>query len=60
MTYTELIPILKNGKLGRLPHFEGYFKWNYSGNFVQFFNGDFECPADQLDIKNREDFYYII
>lgn len=60
MTYSEVNETIKKGKVGKLPHFQGYFKWNYSENKMWFQNGDFECPADQLDIQNRTDFYYII
>ena len=27
MTYSEIIPIARNGKLIKLPNFEGIFKW---------------------------------
>lgn len=59
MSYTEIQNIVKNGKIGILPKFVGYFKWNYNENYMEFYNGDFTCPADMLEIKNREDFYYI-
>ena len=29
MTYEEIIPIAKKGKLIKLPYWDGYFKWNY-------------------------------
>lgn len=42
-----------------LPNFKGYFKWDYGTKRLVFFNGDYRCDANQLDIKNRKDFYYI-
>lgn len=60
MIYTELQSFLKQGKIGKLPNFEGYFKWDFGLEKPIFFNKEFRCLADDLDIKNREDFYYII
>lgn len=60
MTYKEIKPIIQQGKIGKLPNFEGYFRWNYSYNDIEFYNDNYICPANQLDIKNRNDFYYII
>lgn len=60
MTYKELCDIAKKGKIGRLPGYDGYFKWSYADNELIFYNGDFQCTAKYLDIKNREDFHYII
>lgn len=42
-----------------LPNFIGHFKWNYNTNSLEFINNDFKCPSEQLDILNRNDFYYI-
>lgn len=60
MTYQEIIKIAKNGNLIKLPNFIGYFKWDYSINKLIFYNGSYRCDADDLDVKNRDDFYYII
>ena len=60
MTYTEILPIARQGKLIKLPNFEGIFKWDYGKENLVFNNGTFWCDADELDILNRDDFYYII
>lgn len=60
MTYNEIKPILKEGYIASLPKFEGYFKWDYNTNDIQFINKDFRCQASSLDILNRNDFYKII
>lgn len=60
MTYSDLVKKAKAGKIGMLPNFVGYFKWDYGKNNLIFQNGDFICNAENLDILNRQDFYYII
>ena len=60
MTYSEITEIAKHGKLCKLPKFVGYFKWNYNTNSLIFYNKDYRCSAESLDILNRSDFYYII
>lgn len=60
MTYSEITEIAKQGKLGKLPNFIGYFKWDFGSNSLIFYNGDYRCPAESLDVLNRNDFYYII
>lgn len=60
MTYSELIKVAKKGNIGKLPNFEGYFKWDYSINNLIFYHQDYTCLASELDIQNRTDFYYII
>lgn len=60
MTLEEIEPIIKSGKTAILPNFEGYFKWDYGNNRIIFQNNRFTCDARQLDIANRNDFYYII
>ena len=60
MTYSEITEIARHGKLGKLPNFIGYFKWDFGSNSLIFCNGDYKCPAESLDILNRNDFYYII
>lgn len=60
MTYTDICNLAKQGKVGMLPNFIGYFKWNYEYNDLMFYNGDFNCKAKDLEVQNRTDFYYII
>lgn len=60
MTYSELCEIAKTGKVGMLPNFTGYFKWDFGNKTLVFTNRDYKCLAEQLDIKNRQDFFYII
>lgn len=60
MTYKEALMIALTGKTLMLPNFIGYFKWNYGKHYLEFQNGDYRCKAEDLDIKNRNDFYYII
>lgn len=60
MLYSEITKIAKQGKLCKLPNFKGYFKWDFGSNSLIFYNGDYRCPAESLDILDRDDFYYII
>lgn len=60
MIYTEIIQKAKEGKLIKLPNFEGIFKWDYGKQNLVFNNGNYLCDADDLDILSRTDFYYII
>lgn len=60
MTYKEILLFAKQGKLIMLPHFEGIFKWDYSKQRLIFKNKEFQCNSTDLDILNRNDFYYII
>jgi len=46
MTYTQISELVRKGKIGMLPHFVGYFKWNYNKEEVWFENGDYKCPAN--------------
>lgn len=58
MTYEEIIPIAKKGKLIKLPYWDGYFKWNYQFNKLEFINNDYRS-FDNVD-KTRKDYYVII
>lgn len=60
MIYSEILTKAKEGKLIKLPNFEGIFKWNYGKEELIFTNNNFQCNAKDLDILNRDDFYYII
>ena len=59
MRINDIINITKQGKICKLPNFEGYFKWDFNTNSLVFYNKDYKCPATFLDILNRDDFYYI-
>lgn len=59
MKYSEILIKAKQGKLIKLPRFEGIFKWDYGKEKLMFNNHDFWCEAEELDILNRDDFYYI-
>lgn len=58
MTYEQIIPIAKKGKLIKLPYWNGYFKWNYQFNKLEFINNDYRS-FDNID-KTRKDYYYVI
>lgn len=59
MTYSEIINKAKEGKLIILPNFEGIFKWDYGTQKLVFNNKDFWCNAEDLNVLDRTDFYYI-
>ena len=58
MTYEEIIPIAKKGNIIKLPNWNGYFKWDYETERLQFVNDEFKS-FDNVD-KTRTDYYYII
>lgn len=58
MTYEQIIPIAKKGNIIKLPNWEGYFKWNYNKDNLEFINGDYHS-FNNID-KYRKDYYYII
>ena len=60
MNYNEAIKIAKKGKTLMLPYFIGYFKWDFGNKVLVFTNGDYRCNADDLNVKNRTDWFYII
>lgn len=60
MTYNEILKIVRQGKTAMLPNFTGYFKWDFGNKVLMFENGNFKCKVENLDIKNRNDFFYII
>lgn len=60
MNYREITKLARQGRLCKLPNFEGYFKWDYNNDSLIFYNKDYKCNAESLDILNRNDFYYII
>lgn len=59
MTYNEIENILKQGKIGMLPHYEGYFHWDYYKQCLYMKNGDY-IKYNLDEEKQRTDWYYII
>lgn len=59
MTFSEVEPLIRRGKIGMLPYYKGYFKWDYANECVYMQNGDYK-KYDLQDEKLRTDFYYII
>ena len=60
MRYKEALTIAKSVKTLILPKFIGYFKRDSANKVLMFTNGDYRCNADDLNIKNRTDWFYII
>ena len=60
MTLEEAIIKGKEGYIIMLPNFTGYFTWNYSTGKLIAYNGDWKSDVANLDVKLRNDFYYII
>ncbi len=62
MTYQEIKELCKKGETGLVPGWEGYIKWNYGLEELQFVNGDYVMPEKELvdKIKDRTDLIYII
>lgn len=62
MNYSEISNFCKKGYLGLIPGWIGYIKWNYNSNQLEFKNGDYTMPEQELldKIGNRNDLYYII
>lgn len=65
MILHDLILKCQKGIIGLYPKYNGYFKWNYATNTLDYVNYDGEqFPASNLQdwnkIKNTSDFYYII
>lgn len=60
MTYNEATLRAVTGETLMLPNFIGYFKWNYGKHYLEFINGDFRCNADDLNVRDRTDWYWII
>ena len=59
MTFEELEKQLIKGKIGMLPNYEGYFKWDYGNDCVYMQNKDYK-KYDLKEEKQRTDFYIII
>lgn len=62
MTYQELKEICKKGKIGLIPNWIGYIKYNFGTKQLEFQNGDYIMFQEELEskIKDRKDLYYII
>ena len=62
MTYQEIKNICKKGKIGLIPGWEGYIKYDYSKKELYFQNKDYIMSESSLKDKviNRNDLYYII
>lgn len=58
MTYEQIIPIAKKGSIIKLPNWDGYFKWNYAVDKLEFINNDYRS-FDNIDTL-RTDYYYLI
>ena len=59
MTFEQVEYLIRRGKVGMLPNYVGYFKWDYAKGCVYMQNGDYR-KYDLKDEKLRIDFYYII
>ena len=62
MTYQEIYELCRKGKIGMIPGWKGYLKWDYTKNQIFFVNGDYTMNQNELEkhIKDRNDLYYII
>ena len=62
MNYLQIRDICKKGKIGLIPKWKGYLKWDYSLDELYFVNGEYRMYESELKdkIKNRTDLYYII
>jgi hypothetical protein len=58
MTFEQVAYLIRRGKVGMLPNYKGYFKWDYAKDCVYMQNGDYK-KYDLKDEKLRTDFYYI-
>ena len=61
MTYQEIHEICKKGKVGIIPGWKGYLKWDYAKNELYFFNENYRMNQVELEkhIINRDDLFYI-
>lgn len=62
MTLTELKPIVRKGKIGLVPKWEGYIKYDYVTGQMYFMNNGYILTEKELVDKlgDRNDLYYII
>ena len=59
MTYDRISKLVKNGKIGLLPNYNGYFKWDYGKNCMYMEYENFR-KYDLDQESHRTDFFYII
>lgn len=59
MTFEEIESYLQQGKIAKLPNYQGYFKYDFATNKIYMQNGDY-IKYDLDKEKLRTDFYYII
>ena len=59
MNIQEIEYLVKRGKVGMLPHYKGFFKWDYAKDCMYMQNGDYK-KYDLTEELKRDDFYYII
>ncbi len=61
MTLSEVKEHCAKGKLGRIPKWLGYLKWDYAKHQIYFSHNDYRMEEDELErlLKNRNDLYYI-
>lgn len=64
MTYNEIKELCRRGKVGLIPNWSGYLKYNYALDELQFVNNNYVMTQSELEgdygISNRTDLYYII
>ena len=64
MIYEQIKDLCRHGKIGLIPNWKGYLKWDYAKNELYFQNNDYILTQSQLEddykISSREDLFYII
>ena len=62
MTLEELKPLIRKGKIGLIPKWKGYIKWNYVLGQMYFINDGYILTEQELKdkLKDRTDLFYII
>lgn len=60
MTLNQIKEVCKQGKIGLIPGWVGYIKYNYLTNQIYLENGDYKMYNLEDQIKDRTDLYYII
>ena len=62
MSFEQIKKVCQQGYYGHIPNWEGYLKWNYADNTLQFVNGNYVMREEELvnKLNNRTDLYYII
>lgn len=62
MNYLDIKEYCKRGKIGKIPNWEGYLKWDYANDQLIFTNNDYIMQEEELisKIKDLDNLYYII